>query len=131
MHNWGDTDFDWESLDKAITFIERRFKKWRLPVSQAKEKYGTCRIYCRLYWTCMLDITHPGWHRYPNKIYCWWDIFVFSKIVQLFNTIVHPIYKWLYRDTYYKACKMYPHIVDEICCMADYVELLDFYICSQ
>lgn len=45
-HIWGDTDFDWDSLDKAIRFISRfNYKYARLSIMM-KEKYGTIRYEC-------------------------------------------------------------------------------------
>ena len=128
MHYYGE-DFDWEGLDKAINFIHNRFRRWRIPVRQSKEKFGTCRIYCSLGWYCLLNITHPGYvsyYKYPKWL-VHLDIYYLPKIVKLLNFIVLPIHKYIYRDTYYKAVKMFPHLENEICCMADYVELLDFY----
>lgn len=129
MHNWGEKDFDWEGLDKAITYIDNRLRQVRVSIRQSKEKHGTCRIYCSLGWYCLHDITHPGhcFYRYPKWL-VGLDIDILSKLVsRLFNWWVLPLHRWTYRDAYYKACKKFPHLVEEICCMADFVELLDFY----
>jgi len=129
MHYWGDKDFDWEGLDKAINFINTNLVRWgRINVRQAKEKFGTARIYCFLGWYQFHSITHPRacFNRYPKWLWDW-DCAVGSKIVTLFNWVVVSYHKWLYRTVYQMACRKYPHLVEEICCMADYVELLTFY----
>lgn len=127
MHQWGDEDFDWESLDKAIDFIDINLVRWgRINVHQAKEKFGTARIYCSLGWYQLHSITHPRacFNRYPEWLWNL-DCTVFPKIVQLFNFLVLPYHKWLYRQVYQIACKKYPHIKTEICCMADFGELIE------
>jgi len=60
MHTWGDEDFDWAGLNDAIEFIATRLKRWRVPVRDFKEKYGTARIYLSLGWSTPYDFTHPG-----------------------------------------------------------------------
>lgn len=130
MHLWGEEGFDWKGLDDAINIIDKELRFWRIDVRQSKEKYGTARIYCSLGWTCLLNITHPGYFHYGP--YPKWlrnlDIFYLSNIVHRFNWLVVPIHKWAYKRAYKKAVDKYPELINEICCMADYVELLDFYL---
>lgn len=128
MHFWGDGDFDWVGLDDSISMIAKNLKRARVNVRDYKEKYGTCRIYCSLGWYSLHDITHPGYvcYRYPKWL-VHLDIYYLSKIVKLLNWIVVPIHKWVYKNAYKKAVKKYPHLIEEICCCADYVDLLDFY----
>jgi len=129
MHHWGQTDFDWASLDKAIDFIDTNLVRWgRVNVMQAKEKFGTCRIYCHFGWYQFHSITHPRSHfsRYPKWLWEW-DCTWGHRILKPIQPIVYAYHKWLYRTLYKIACDRYPHIVEEICVMADYVELLDFY----
>ena len=128
MHQWGEEDFKWEYLDKAIHMIAEDLRFWRIVVTQSKEKYGTCRIYCSLGWNCLLNITHPGycWYPYPKWLIRL-DLYVLSRIIPKLNFLILPIHKWAYRNAYKKAVDMFPEIEEEICCMADYVELLDFY----
>jgi hypothetical protein len=126
MHNWGD-DFDWKGLDEAITFIETNLVRWgRINVTQAKEKFGTARIYCSLGWYQFHNITHPKtvYNRYPKWL---WelDCYYGTKIVPfLFGWVVH-YHAWLYRKVYSMAVKKYPHLREEILCCADYDELLE------
>jgi predicted GH43/DUF377 family glycosyl hydrolase len=126
MHRWGD-DFDWEGLNDAINYIESTLVTWgRINVHQAKEKYGTARIYCSLGWHQFHSITHPRtvYSRYPQWL---WelDIDYGTKIVPfLFGWVVH-YHAWLYRKTYANAVKKYPHLKEEILCCADYSKLLE------
>ena len=126
MHNWGD-DFDWKGLDEAITFIETNLVRWgRINVRQAKEKFGTARIYCSLGWYQFHNITHPRtvYSRYPQWL---WELDVYygTKIVPfLFGWVAH-YHAWLYRKVYSMAVKKYPHLREEILCCADYNELLE------
>ena len=131
MHRWGE-DFDWEGLDNAINHIAMRLRYYRVPVYQAKEKYGTCRIYCSLGWSCLHDITHPGhaYYHYPEWLIRL-DIYVLSKLIRKLNFLVVPMHKWIYRKAYKEAVDMYPELEEEICSEADYVELLDFYVRSN
>lgn len=130
MHIWGDTDFDWESLDKAIRFIDTNLVRWgRINVRQSKEKYGTARIYCSLGWHQFHSITHPRacFNRYPQWLWnfdCKYGHYLMKWMV---NWWLVPWQKFVYSRVYYLACKRYPHLVEEICCMADYVELLTWY----
>jgi len=126
MHSWGDKNFDWEGLDEAITMIDKKLRFWRVGILQSKEKFGTCRIYCKLGWNSLHDITHPGhaFYRYPKWLK-YIDIYGFSNIIPLLNYLVVPIHRWAYHNAYKLACEKYPHLVEEICCMADYGELIE------
>lgn len=129
MHIWREENFDWDGLNKATDYIDSYLRKFRVNVNQAKEKFGTCRIYCFFGWYCLLNITHPGnysYRKYPKWLIIM-DIYIFSKVIPLFNFIILPIHKWVYRRAYLNATKKYPHLITEICCSADYKELLDFY----
>ena len=130
MHDWSDKTFDWDSLDKAIDFIDTNLVRWgRINVVQSKEKFGTARVYCTLGWTQLHSITHPrsAFSRYPQWLWNWDCTYGTKLIPALFNWIVIPYHKWLYKTVYYLAYKKYPNLKTEICCMADYRELLDFY----
>jgi replicative DNA helicase Mcm len=108
------------TVPNNIIYIERKGK----PVWCG----NSVRIYCSLGWTCLHDITHPGYVRYHYpKWLIYLDIYYLSKIVRLLNFIVVPIHKLVYKLTYKKAVDMFPHLKKEICCCADFIELLDFY----
>lgn len=130
MHDWSDETFDWEGLDKAVSFIHANLLRFgRIGVRQSKEKFGTARIYCSLGFNQLHDITHPGYvySRYPKWLWTW-DIYVGSRIIPfLFNWFIVPWQKLVYRKVYQEACKKWPHLEEEICCCADFRKLLTFY----
>lgn len=131
-HYWGEEGFDWSGLNEAINFIDKKLRFWRIGVHQSKEKFGCARIYCSLGWYSLHNITHPGhaFSRYPNWLWSL-DCKFLSKIVQMFNFIIFPIHKWVYTNAYKKAIKKYPHLKEEICCDADYIELLSGFYKSR
>ena len=128
IHYWGEKDFDWNGLDTAIGYIALNLRKWgRVSVFDYKEKFGMARIYCCLGWRSLLSITHPGWHHYGPypKWLVTFDIFVLSNIIPLlFNWIIVPYHKWLYRRLYANAVKKWPHLREEILYCADWHDLL-------
>lgn len=128
MHSYGDENVDWNGINESARYIGENLKKWgRINVRQYKEKFGTVRVYCSLGWRNLLGITHPGYCHY--RPYPEWlkilDIFYLSKAIPvLFNWIIVPYHKWLYRKSYSDMVKKYPHLKEEILCMADYDEFL-------
>lgn len=127
MHDWSETDFDWNGLNCAIEYIAHNLVRWgRVGVRQYKEKYGTARIYCSLGWTQLFCITHPGYvySRYPKWLWSL-DVMHLTKLFPYINKIVIPYHSWLYRFLYKQAVKKWPHLHDEILCAADYPELLE------
>ncbi len=127
MHDWSEEIFDWAGLDKAIDYLDKNLRFWgRISVYQAKEKFGTARIYCSLGWNSLLGITHPGYYHY--RPYPKWlmifDIYVLSRIISSLNFIILPYHEWLYKKVYSNAVKKWPHLKKEILCCADYSELL-------
>lgn len=127
MHTWGEEDFDWEGLNKAINYIDKWFRFWRIPVRQSKEKYGTARIYCGIGAYQIHDLTHPGhcFSRYPKWLWVL-DCRYGRHIVKwLINWWLNPLHKIVYVEIYKRAVKKYPHIKEEITCSSDYYELLE------
>ena len=127
MHSWGDKNVDWQGLNECVNYLDKNLRRWgRINVRQTKEKFGTLRCYCSLGWTCLLNITHPGYIHY--RPYPKWlrtfDIFVLSRIIPYLNFIILPYHKWLYRKLYADMVTKYPHLRKEILCCADYRELL-------
>ena len=126
MHDWGDETFDWEGLDSAIRFIATNLVRWgRINVRDYKEKWGTARIACTLGWYQFHSITHPRscFRRYPRwlwKLDCRYG----SKICKVLFWWVVPYHCWLYRTVYWLACQRWANLKTEICCSADYPELL-------
>lgn len=127
MHDWSDKDVDWDGICDSAIYIGKNLRRWgRVGVRQYKEKYGTVRVYCSLGWSSFHCITHPGhcFSRYPKWLWSL-DCKIGTKIVPfLFNWWIMPYHKWLYRKLYKDMVKKYPHLKEEILCVADYDELL-------
>ena len=127
MHDWSDKDVDWKGISDSARYIGVNLRRWgRVDVRQYKEKFGTVRVYCSLGWGQFQSITHPGhmFRRYPEWLWKL-DCRIGSKIIPfLFNWIIMPYHKWLYRKLYKDMVKKYPHLREEILLMADYDELL-------
>lgn len=129
MHSYGDEGVDWDGICNAANYIGQNLIRWgRVSVFTYKEKFGTVRVYCGgLGWYQFHSITHPGhaFNRYPkwlSKL----DDKIGTKIVPfLFNWIVIPYHKWLYKKLYQDMVKKHPHLREEILCVADYRELLE------
>jgi hypothetical protein len=129
MHDWSQTDVDWAGINAAAEYIGRNLIRWgRVPVSEIKEKYGSCRIYCGFGWYNFHTIF------WPNYAYCrykwkWlWHLDCATTVHKLFsilNYIIIPIHKRMYRYYYKQALKKWPHLWEEILCCADWQELLE------
>ena len=127
MHYWGDPSVDWEGIDAAGSYIGRNLKRYgRISVFQIKEKFGEVVVACSLGVTSLIQLTHPGYCYYAP--YPKWlmllDIYVISPMLAPFNVIVMPYHKWLYRYTYKRAIRKWPHLKDEIIGGADWQDLL-------
>lgn len=129
MHYWGDKDFDWAGLDTAIDYLNTNLLRYRVDVRQAKEKFGTARIYCSLGLQWWPQLTHPGhvYNRWPR----WLNFVIYPKPWSPFawglraaNIIIVPFHKWLYRYTYAQAIRRWPHLRKEILTAADWSDLL-------
>ncbi len=126
MHQWGDKDFDWEGLDQVVRYVDKRLKRWRIDVRQTKEKFGCLRCYCSLGVQMFHQLIWPG---YSYNQYPWhwlWRLDIsLHWIWPVLNRIILPIHCRVYRTTYRKAVKRWPHLRKEILCCADWPELLD------
>jgi hypothetical protein len=116
-HTWGDTDFDWNSLDKAMSFMGRYCRIFRIGV-QYKEKYGTARWDFFIFDGSLHSITHPGYCYIQYKG-------VLRKIANktlaphFIIKIVASLQLQIIKIGFWYICKKYPHIEREIVCDAD------------
>lgn len=127
MHKWGDENVDWKGLNEAPRYIGTFLRKWgRVGVRDCKEKYGTVRVYLGLGWYSLHDVTHPGhcFSRYPKWLWTFCHSKPMLNIFQILNRVVVPYHIFLYKFIYKRAVKKWPHLVEEICCMADYQDLI-------
>jgi hypothetical protein len=92
MHTWGDYDFDWEGLNKAMEYIYSRTYYFSLCRISCKEKYGSVRYEF---------ITTP-FSRYNNSIA--------EKCGRLYERLAWHVVK----HVVFKAAKKWPHLEDEL-----------------
>lgn len=128
MHYWGDKDFDWDALDEAGEYLRTYFRRWRVPVRDIKEKYGTLRCYCSLGWYSPHALTHPRYifSQYPKWLWIinckfrqtwFWKWLIYRSSIKL--------HKRIYRNGYKKLIKKWPSLKVEILMDADFPELLE------
>jgi len=126
MYYWLGEGVDWKGIGDAADWIHRQLvRKARINVIQSKEKFGTVRVYCSFGWAQLHSITHPSYvySQYPTWLWNL-DCKYLWQVVSLLNPIVVPYQQMVYRRTYKKALRMWPHLVREILTGADYSELL-------
>jgi len=126
-HLWGDEDVDWRGIDEAAEFIGEGLRKWRVNVTQFKEKFGTVRVYCGLGISDLHQLTHPGYcfRQWPVWAWKWVNCSKGGRgAARLLNWFVLPLHKWVYRWYYVRAVKKWPHLREEILCVADHDGLL-------
>jgi hypothetical protein len=126
MHDWSEKDFDWKGLNEAVDLIAQILHRGRVPVRDAKEKWGTVRIYCSFGWNQFHDIFWPryAFNQYPYKWLWLLDCRIGPFVMTALNKVVVPIHERLYRYSYKKAVEKYPHLRQEILSAADFDELL-------
>lgn len=127
-HNWSDDSFDWKGLSEAIDYIQKWFRFWRIGVMQAKEKFGTARIYLLggLGVIQFHGLIYPGYcfSQFPKwlwKLDCLCGRWIFRWL----NYLIIPFHVWLYRHIYENAVDRWPHLRDEILVDADIQELIE------
>lgn len=119
-----------QQADDAAYYIANFLARYgRINVSQYKEKYGTVRVYVKLGWDCLLNITHPFYRHYgpyPNWLKNF-DIYYGSSILKYtgLQYISFYYHRFIYRLAYKKAVAKYPEIRENILNYADYTELLE------
>ena len=126
-HDWSEEEFDWKGLDEAITYLNKNMRRWRMSVHQAKEKYGSVRIYMGgLGFRQVHDLFYPGYCYSQWPKWLWGlDVYYGRYFVGWMNPFVVPLHKWLYRYLYMQAVKRHPLLRDEILVMADWQELVE------
>ena len=125
MHTWGDEEVDWKGISDAAEYIYMYLKRWRVPVRDYKEKWGTVRVYCSLHWErgwLFMHLLKPNhvYYRFPE----WVRKVDYYIPAHWLNPILHPFFCWLYRRAYRNAIRKWPHLACEIYHGADYGELL-------
>jgi len=128
MHHWGDQSVDWNGISTAAEFIALRLGWARIGVLDAKEKWGTVRVYCTFGWSSLHSIFYPRYHyiQWKNPILKWLEYNAqVMWTVQKLGRILVPLQRAWYRQVYKQAISRWPHLAEEITCCADYRELLE------
>jgi hypothetical protein len=129
VHNWGSGWPYFRDVEEAAQYIRDFMVTWgRVPVRDAKEKFGQVRVYCSFGWSSIHDITHPGYAyiQYP-KLLRWLyyqTLGLQGLIFRVINLVVIPYHEWLYRLAHKRAVAKFPHIREEILGAPDWEELL-------
>lgn len=125
-HFWGDTDFDWESLYKAESILEKWMRVGRIGF-HIKEKFGELRATTYFWDGSLHSLIYPGYcyNQFPNWLWKLDNNYIRNYMPKCIISIVHSIQKKIYAYAYNKVNKLFPHIFEEICSCADYYELID------
>jgi hypothetical protein len=107
-HEWGDEDFDWNSLYKGMDIVHQACRIFRIGV-HSKEKYGTARWSFYLFDGSLYSVTHPG---YVYVKYNYW--LATTKFFKLIRPIIQFIQVKALNLAFTVACNRYPHIRDEL-----------------
>ncbi len=120
MHIWGDTDFDWESLDQACMYLSRRCRQFARLGIHTKEKFGTLRVEdtVAFYGEWPLhNLIRPGYYRYtfPKEMLLYVEPIlrtISSKIGITY--LINKYQMWVLKYFWKRAAKKWPHIKEEI-----------------
>jgi len=130
-HDWDDGWEYWDDLNAAVDYFSKLIRKYRLPVTQVKEKYGTLRCYMSgLGFENLHYITHPGhcYSRYPKWLWRMCCGGCLSSRNWFWRWLVYRPSAWvhskLYRRAYRKTVEKWPHLAAELLSMADARDLL-------
>jgi len=126
MHTWNGEGVDWQGIEDAVAFLNTYFTKRKISVFQAKEKFGTVRIYCSLGIDMVHGLVYPGyafyqWDGWKAKLDYTVGRWIMSKLNKWF------IYKWhtkVYRRGYQLAVEKWPHLKREILVCADFDDFI-------
>ncbi len=117
-HFWGDDDFDWASLNEAITYICETCRVWgRLPV-YGKEKWGNGDFYAYWWGGTVTELVNPvvlGKIGMPYWLYEL-DLKYSHRVVKPLGIyrIFVKYQEWVYRRAFRQAIKRWPHIREEL-----------------
>jgi hypothetical protein len=123
-HYWGDEDFDWDSLNKAIRFVTDTCRKYGRLGMHSKEKYGTFRDHVYPYDGTLHSLVYPAyvykqWSKFATYTL---DYGIFKRFSDN-SGLTWLIIRWqrlVYNYAIQTVCKRYPHLVDELVVMLDH-----------
>ena len=126
MHDWSETDFDWEGLNNAGIELETFCRRYGRIGMHTKEKWGTLRAYT--YFCCypiLHSLIYPGYVYSQFPAWLWHaDLRLLSPCLNLLMPLIRKWQYFIYRKGYERVVKHYPHLEDEILSQVDYYELL-------
>lgn len=116
-HYWGDESFDWDALHKAIDLISSVCRRFGRIGMHPKEKYGTMRDQLYPFDGSLYSVIKPGYVyvRWPKWLYRL-DQKICKPVLE-YTGIAFLMIKWqmvVYNFAVQRACKKWPHIIDEI-----------------
>lgn len=116
-HIWGDETFDWGSLNKTIDETTDTCRKWGRIGMHSKEKWGCFRDQLYPFDGNFHSITHPGYVYCQYPKWLWHLDCDYGRYITKW-TGLGAVIRWWQRQVYnyaiQRACKRYPHIIDEI-----------------
>lgn len=125
-HEWGNEDFDWDSLYEAERLMCKVFKIFRIG-AHTKEKYGSIRASVYFWDGGLHALIWPGYVYIQNRFIAYkLDRFLIKPVTK-YSGLLYLLVRlqmFGYGLAYYLAMRKYPHIKDEICYCADHPELI-------
>lgn len=128
MKDTGDPEDEQEIDGELEWYFYKQLRRYRFPVRNIKEKYGTLRVYTGLGWHNLLNLTHPGYGHYSPypKWLMTFDIYYGPQVMRYTGLafISYTFHKVMYRKIYFKAVKKWPNLKSQILQTASYPDLL-------
>lgn len=125
-HEWGDKDFDWDSLYNAERDLRKILRFFRIG-AHTKEKYGSLRASVYFWDGGLHQLIWPGAVYTQNRFIAYYlDQYLLIPAMKYTGLL------WLglrlhyfgYKIAYAYIMLKYSHIIDELTCNADHYELL-------
>jgi len=112
-HVWGDEDFDWEALDKAIDQGTWLMEKLGRIGVHSKEKWGSAQWSIYLFNGTLHSLTHPSYvySQYPKWL---WSFDVMHRPLRFLVPIIQFWQVLVIKMTFLYLCKRFSHIEKEI-----------------
>lgn len=130
MHYWGEDEFDWESMWKAVNYCCKKFHRWGRIRCYGKEKFGTFRDHTDFWDGTLYHLIWPS-RVYirgliGNFLYYTFDEYFFQYFTRYtgIQWLFVKYQMWLYNYTIQKVCKQYPHLIDELVSDLDHYQLI-------
>ena len=112
-HFWGDENFDWDSLYKALDQGTWLMSKIGRIGVHSKEKFGSLRWDLSLFNGHLHDLTHPGYvySQYPKWL---WSFDVEYRPLRFLTWLIQPYQSLVVKFTFLYLWYKFPHIRPEV-----------------